>query len=677
MGWLDLEQPQPQFNPMGWLGGAGQSIEDPSVALARRMRQQSPNVPAAKYDMPIRDEYREGENAGVPSRGMFAAPGPKYDVPIQDEYQAGAAAAPGFPAGLPGRGVGSDYASSGGMGPAPMMPGRPGGAGSDYAASGGAGVPAVSPATVPTNGSGGGFLNDFGNGMRRVVPPWWLPENIPGGQGASPAAPMGGQPGGVGSDYAASQTVSGAPGPAMPGPVAAPQSAPVPMPQPKPAGFADAGAQLPPNATSAIGAPPAPQAPPQPSLLDRIGNGLNNNSELLLSLGAGFAGAPSLGAGMQRAFSNARPLMGRNQTVDALVKKGLSPEDAQMAASNPETLKHLLPQIFGAKTYQHITLKGPMGEEIPLSFDPATKRYFNANGSPYGESGGGGAPGAVQLLAPGVKYDPTLTGDAHLDQFSPEVKAAAKAYINGDVMPSGNPRMQSIGNYAKTLAQRWGAETGNPVSDSLYAQRRAYRTQLGGSSPSSVGGQSKAFNQGVHHMSELADQLVALDNKDPLGIPKLAEGVNWLRQASSSKQSAISDEASSIGQTLAGEVGKLFSGSAGGGVHERELTRSRFSTIKSNEQLAAALDATLKMMHGGLSALEGERDRQLGPNNDVKFVSKQTEENIAKIEGVIAQLRGQAPATAGGAHAPAPAAAPAPGKYNYDFKTGKFERVGP
>lgn len=615
MPWLDLDQPQPQFNPMGWLGGAQAAPEDPSVVLARRMRQQSPNVPAG--------------------RG----------------------------------GVGSDYAASGGAGPAP-----------------------IAPESAPSQG-GGGFAADFNKGMRRVLPPWWHPENVPQqsmglpgrdfemvppwmkpqnaqdveagvpwnpegaaapATGARPSIPT--SPGDMEEVFPPpSVTADG-----QPTPGGAPGAAGnVPMPRPNPFA-AGAGAQLPPNATSAVGAPPEaqPQPKPQPSFLERIGTGINNNSDLLLALGAGFAGAPSFGTGMQRALTNAQPVAGRNQTVEALIKKGLSPEDARMAASNPDTLKHLLPQIFGAKQLQSIKLKGPMGEEIPLTYDQASGKYYDAGGKPYGQGNDAGGAGGIQLLAPGVKYNPEAIGEDYLNQFSPEVKAATKAYLNGDVMPSGNPRMQGIANYAKTVAQKYGADMGIPVSDSLYAQRRAYRTQLGGSSPSSVGGQSKAFNQGVHHMSELADQLVALDNKDPLGIPKLAEGVNWLRQASSSKQSAISDEASSIGQTLAGEVGKLFSGSAGGGVHERELTRSRFSTIKSNEQLAAALDATLKMMHGGLSALEGERDRQLGPNNDVKFVSKQSEENIAKIESVIARLRGQSPAPAAGAR---PAAAPVPG----------------
>ncbi len=223
-----------------------------------------------------------------------------------------------------------------------------------------------------------------------------------------------------------------------------------------------------------------------------------------------------------------------------------------------------------------------------------------------------------------------------------------KSYIAGDVMPSGNPRSQAIAAQAKTIAQKYGADTGIPVSDALYSQKRMYRSQLGSNTPNSAGGQAKAFNQGIEHMSALADTLAKLDNSSGLGIPIVASAVNYARQGVSTEQSAIADKAQSIGQTLAGEVGKLFSGSAGGGVHERELTRERFSTVISPAQLAAALDATLEVMRGGLTALEQRRDEVLGPDSGVRLVGHETEQKIAHIQDVIQKLKsGTASAPAG------------------------------
>lgn len=568
-------------------------------------------------------------------------------------------------------GIGSDYNAyfSGAR--------RPHGMGSDYVASGGAGLPAdsASPDVPPQRREGIGSYIRNQLGLPNLVRP-----DVPPGRG------------GIGSDYAAGgppmppnpeplppnqAPPSGAP-PAAPQGNGQPLQAPLfmrsgvaypPSAQPQP--VPPAGGELPPNAAPAMGDAPPPDNSPisKDSLLGKLfshlGDFRDKNKMTLLAMAGGLAGAPSLGTGLGRAFQAAGPAQrldvaqnNMNMTAKALIAKGLPPDIANAAATNPDMLKQLLPQLFGAKQFQHVTAKGPLGEDIPLVFDPAVGKYRHADGTPYGESGGtGGAGGAsVQLLAPGVKYDPTLTGDAHVDQFSPEVKAAIKSYIAGDTMPSGNPRMKSIADFAKTQAQRWGAETGNPVSDALYSQRRTYRQQLGSNSPNSAGGQAKSFNQGISHMSELAETLQALKNKDPIGVPKVAEYANRARQWFDTEQAAVADKARSIGQTVAGEVGKLFSGSAGGGVHERELTRDRFDTVKSPKQLAAALEATLAMMHGGLTALESRRDEVLGPGNDVNFTSKETKANITKIEDIISQLKGKTqPKTEGGA---APGAAP-------------------
>lgn len=302
-----------------------------------------------------------------------------------------------------------------------------------------------------------------------------------------------------------------------------------------------------------------------------------------------------------------------------------APKPVYSAPVKPELKEAGTDPITGQKSFQ--------------VWDPKAQTLTpTAGGTATAQPGGG-------MLAPGVTaIDHTLAGDDYLKQFGPEVQSAVKAYINGDVMPSGNPRLQGLASTAKTIAQKYGADMGIPVSDALYSQRRVYRSQIGSNAPSSAGGQAKAFNQGIEHMGALADTLEKLDNSNGFGIPVVASIANSVRQGVSTEQSAISDKASSIGQTLAGEVGKLFSGSAGGGVHERQMTRDRFDTVKSKPQLAAALEATLETMRGGLTALEQRRDEVLGPNSNVRFVNPETEAKIAKIEEVIARLKsGESP----------------------------------
>lgn len=425
------------------------------------------------------------------------------------------------------------------------------------------------------------------------------------------------------------------------------------------------------------------------NILDRIFNPAN--APMLLALGGGFAGAPSLGTGMRRGFSAAAPqaaLLRREQVADesraatyrSLVGRGVPPHDALAAVQNPDVMKAIVARFFETRPTTVHTITDPIGGQTLVQHDPVRNVFLDMNGRPIaaGGSGGAGVPGGIPtgVLAPGATFDPAATGDAYLAQFSPDVQASVRAYINGDVQPSGNPRQRTIANFAKTVAQRYGQDTGIPVSDALFNERRTYRAQLGSTSATTAGGQARAFNQGIEHAHALADQLERLRNVDPVGIPAVARGLNWAREAFSTRQAGLADEARAIGQTLAGEVGKLFSGSAGGGVHERELTRERFNTVTSPAQLAAALSGTLETMEGGLRALEAHRDRVLGPNNNVQLVTPQTQERIAHIREVIGRLRrGDSPPAAPAAAAPVaatPPAVPAPGRYVLDPASGRL-----
>ncbi|MFA6267865.1 MAG: hypothetical protein WC670_19380 [Pseudolabrys sp.] len=422
---------------------------------------------------------------------------------------------------------------------------------------------------------------------------------------------------------------------------------------------------------SARAAPPTAAAPAPPAgggFLERLSAGLAANPSTLLALGAGFSGAPSLGTGMRRAFGAATPAVaadranqlkmgGVSATYRALVAKGVPPAEALAAVYNPDVMKATAAKYFETKPRTSVKIGTKMdGTDIMGSFDPNTGKFYTAAGDEVKGSGTGGVDpvgGGMQVLAKGVKdYNSDLPADQYLEQFGPEVKAAIKSYVSGDTMPTGNPRLKSLATNIKTWAQTYGDKAGVPVSDATYSARRTFRTQLGSASASAVGGQVKAFNQGIEHADALATKLEQLNNSGGLGIPIIASGVNATRQALSTKQSSIAAEAAAIGQTLAGEVGKLFSGAAGGGVHERELTRKRFDTVKSPPEMAAALEATLETMEGGLRALEQRRDEVMGPNSGIELVNKETHAKIAKIREAVARMKGEAPAKGGAAAAP-------------------------
>lgn len=393
--------------------------------------------------------------------------------------------------------------------------------------------------------------------------------------------------------------------------------------------------QLPPTDVSAQSRPPEPQQQLPPAL--------GGASNFLSRIGSPDSLLSRIAGNDTRSVQQQNLKAQYDATRQALIDNGETPQRANsmamLAVMNPEAGKTVLNEGLTNKTELKM-VKDALGQEHPFSWNSRTQEL-----TPLEKGAGGTGSNGVSLLAPGVQqYNPNLSGNEYLNQFGPEVQAAVKAYIHGDVMPTGNPRTQAISTKAKEIAQKYGQDMGIPVSDALYSEKRKYQTELGSNSPTTAGGQAKAFNQGIFHMTELADKLEKLDNSSGLGIPKIAEWTNAARQGFSTKQSAISDEAQGIGQTLAGEVGKLFSGQAGGGVHERELTRDRFSTVKSPEQLAAALRATLITMDGGLKALEQRRDAVLGPNNGVDLVGEQTKQNLVKVQAAIDRLEGKAPA---------------------------------
>lgn len=431
-------------------------------------------------------------------------------------------------------------------------------------------------------------------------------------------------------------------------------------------------ATLPTNATPTIGGPSPSAAPVNnspPGMLGGASGILGKifdpaNAPLLLAMGGGFSGAHSLGEGMQRGFSAAAPqaaalrqeqlkLEPQTATYKALVAKGIPDDIARAASTNKDLLAQILPQAFGSKQRKFTQISENFDGSKNYGFvDEAAGKVYDLAGHELG-SGNASPQTNSTLLAKGItQYDPQLQGEPYLAQFSPEMQAAIKARLRGDTQPTGNPRLKGFDTKANEYARTYADQVGIPYSDAIYSERRKFRTELGSTAPSAAGGQAKAFNQGMEHADDLATKLEKLGNWDPIGVPLVASASNYIRQETNSKLKGLAESAAAIGQTLAGEVGKLFSGSAGGGVHERQLTRERFNTIKSPDQLAGALEATLETMDGGLHALEQRRDSVFGPkgpnnpHNDIEFVKKETEDRIAHIREIIGRLRsGQAAPT--------------------------------
>jgi len=238
---------------------------------------------------------------------------------------------------------------------------------------------------------------------------------------------------------AAAPAPMGEPPAAAPGPSAMPPwegmlNAPLPAdimgggyPRPTPAPVPSPAA-LPPASAPASGPIEKPASVPPTSVLGRMANGigdmLNNRSSTLLALGAGLMGSQNIGQGLSRGFAAAIPAQQadikqqqQNQTVAALIKRGMPPDVALAAAGNPAIMQQIIGQVFGPKALQHVTVKDRMGNEIPMAFDPSTGKYTPAN-----------TGGAASSLTAG---DPTKTGEDYLKTLDPLTQNEVKAFAEG------------------------------------------------------------------------------------------------------------------------------------------------------------------------------------------------------------------------------------------------------
>lgn len=474
-------------------------------------------------------------------------------------------------------------------------------------------------------------------------------------------------------------------------PMARPSEADLPAGTPTDVSAAARQPSAPANLAPQIAAQPSPAAAPveAPSMFGRLGtglmSGLSNNSNALLALGAGFAGAPNIGQAISRASAAVIPahaadvkqqldLQSRSYGTKALVDAGVPLQQAIAAAGDPDLKKALIQNyIIDRKSeIKSVKSKDAFGNETErlYSINPFdnTSKEITLGGTDG--KGAGAAGGKNASFAEGITpetFDHTKVGDEYLGQFSPEIQAGVKAYLRGDSLPTGRQQQAQV---IKQIAQKYGDDVGTPANDQSYYQKKNFINSLGNTN-SGVGMQVKGFQQGLEHMTELSDKLEKLGNVNGLGIAPLAHAANAVRGLSTT-QGDVRKGVDASAQALAGEIGKLYSGSSGGGVHERQATKDLFGKDLSGPEMAGALESTLELMQGGLRTIEQRRDDIFG--NEAKnvkganFLGSKQQAAIDKIQGTIRRLRGGEAAPSA-----APAmASPAPGRYVYDPAAGKL-----
>lgn len=168
---------------------------------------------------------------------------------------------------------------------------------------------------------------------------------------------------------------------------------------------------------------------PEPGFWDRVGalaRGYNTGGLI-----GGLADA--LGPNLERQAEQG------NMTIQALVKQGVPPEMAAVAARNPDVMKLMLAQMFNkvAPEFKEIEVKDRYGRttKIPVTYNQATRRWekIDIDGSgataPGASAGDGGL--SVAPSAPAGVGAPGVAG-------GPPMPAAPGANLPaGGVVPSG------------------------------------------------------------------------------------------------------------------------------------------------------------------------------------------------------------------------------------------------
>jgi len=393
-------------------------------------------------------------------------------------------------------------------------------------------------------------------------------------------------------------------------------------------------------------------------IFNKIGDMLNSRSNTLMGLGAGMLGAPSFGQGLSRGLTGAmaggQTDIAQNRMTDtakALVARGLPADLAAAASQSPDVMKQLLGNLLGTnKSFQHITLTDAMGNQHVVSYDTTTGKIVSAGGE--GGAGTGGAPDMDRHVKNAVEHITTGKMPEGLSSDEKDVLAATSAYLEGDVMPTGNPRQKQIASLAKTVGQRVALEMNEPhrADDAAYIQRRTMRADLAKSSNSSMGGILSNGKSAFAHLANLSDNFVDLGNYgavDDITPAWIKQGTNWTANrvigsaGIAGKLQAIKDNSGKYGT----EAQKFYS-NTGGSAEERlsALHNVGGASVTGAEQAAymrTERNLMLERLH--------EKENQIRETLGAGFLAKnpvstpELEKTVARIDANIKKLEGTAP----------------------------------
>jgi hypothetical protein len=387
------------------------------------------------------------------------------------------------------------------------------------------------------------------------------------------------------------------------------------------------------------------------SILDRIRTGLGDNSNTLLALGAGFAGAPNWGQAISRAASAAIParaadikqkldLQTRSYGTRALVEAGVPIQQAIAAAVDPDLKKALIQNyIVDRKGELKETGTDRYGNKVFQIFDPYTKALTPIKG--------GGDPSAA------VTPENDVTGPDYLAKLKEQDPAYARQVeqvLNGDAaMPTGRQAQTPFGR--KLRQDVLTVEPGS--SDSDFSTRLTVRKSYDSGNDAKI---TKSINTTLKHAGTLEKAINGMDNFSTMPL------LNYPRAAIEGQASEEYRKARAAYDTAVANFAKELDFTVSGGRPTVSGTRHQMEGFNA----LAAKDAQLEKLRTGVELLKGRLDsHSAGYAKGLKkavepidFVDPANRQIYKRLVGDETEPTGIPVPGVGGA--------PKPGKYVYD-----------
>lgn len=384
----------------------------------------------------------------------------------------------------------------------------------------------------------------------------------------------------------------------------------------------------------------APSASVAPSFLQSQGSGgglggvfrgalANANGGPLGMLFGGIAGGMGMGQG------NPQDIARQNLTAQyQALLPDLGPQKAMLAVLNPEAAKPILEQQYGPSKNSVVKIgQDAFGREqygILNQSDGTVKPL----GAQSGDSSGTPTAG-----------NPKLTGQDYLASLPQEMQGTVKGMVEGRIAPPtsfamSKPYWQSMIAAAQQVDPNFDQNT--------WTARHKMTTDLGSSTPNSIGGIISNGKSAFEHLANASDKLVDLGNYNGPNIPgggPIAQAGNYIgntllpNSATQGKIQAAKDNLLKYGQ----EATKFYAGSGGGEAERMMALKSQDPASASGNEQAGFLQTEKELMLGRLKQKEGQINDIMGPEWLARHpvMTPQLQTTLDKIDANIAKLRGQ------------------------------------